>query len=1037
MVKRVIINFIFFTFLSFGNTQLIFYLNFDNEEIKDVIGNRIGEIKGGKFVEGKIGKGIYFDGKERETECIFFKDLAKDRFFQDFEGNSFTISVWIKPDSTKEYNKQQEILNTGGDIGPGWRLTFTWRMIQFRTGTGKKDDQGKGEYWEVKTNPSIDKIILDDWNHIVVVRNEDGILSLYLNGKKVAESDKKFEIIPSNYGLTIGAYRNGYAYGFKGIIDEVKIYKGALTPEEILKEYKGEIEKKIKLDGKLEEDIWKKSISFENFFLINSEKLSTVQTKVFFNYDDSNLYFAFICQEPVINKLKNEVKENSLKVYRDDSVEIMLDADNNKYDYYHFLFNPSGYYGVEFRTQNGFVGSEIKDFKLYTGSSIEKDRWTLEIIIPYSSLTQERIKENFSLNFARNRRVYLPSVQESSIAEKGQYHNPYAFIPLKLENIDLTLYAIEFKDLRITEIEKKDKQYKVKLKSKIKNLSNKERQFEIELYEGKLGILGKTSLQIFPEKEREVILDIEVPELNDYKLEVEIKDKGKIVYSNVFPIKITYVPLSLELLKPFYRNSIFPSQKLNEIVVSAKTELKEEEVKETNIEILLIDSENNLIIEKKEVAKKEIIFNLKIPKLKDGEYKIIGKLKKDGNTIYETSIPLYKLPPTKGNEVYIDENLNLVVNGKPIMPIIWWGGSPPEEIAKTNCDGIICGTNELDKLKELGLYGEVMLLWGAEQKKYWEGKETLSEEAIKIITEKVNAIKEHPALLFYYLTDEPEVRNISPNVLKESYELIKKLDPYHPVQITNDTVKGIETYIECADLFFPDPYVCPRIDGSLTRPMTYIIPFMEEIKKAGKNKKFIGITPQVFDYGKVFASKPPYSTRNNRAPTFIEERCMNYLAIVYGAKGFNYYVYGKREENHWGAVNIPDLRIGMPYLIKEKKALSEVILLGKEIKEKVKIEDKRIHYSVKELRGKIFIIAVNVEPIEVKVEIKVPENIRRLKVISEKRLIDVKGGIFVDKFNPYEVHIYTDDLKFHDVIDLKKIEEEIKKEGGWFTYPYK
>lgn len=101
-----------------------------------------------------------------------------------------------------------------------------------------------------------------------------------------------------------------------------------------------------------------------------------------------------------------------------------------------------------------------------------------------------------------------------------------------------------------------------------------------------------------------------------------------------------------------------------------------------------------------------------------------------------------------------------------------------------------------------------------------------------------------------------------------------------------------------------------------------------------------------------------------------------------------------------------------------------MILLGKDIKEKVEIKDKRIHYSVKELNGKTYIIGVNVEPVEVNVEIKLPENIKRLKVISEKREIDVKGGIFADRFAPYEVHIYTDDVKFQDVIDLKELKKK-------------
>ena len=1036
-MKKELTFLLFLSFICFGESKLVFYLSFDKEEAKDEVKNIVGELKGGKFVEGKIGKGIYFDGKERETECIFFKDLAKDRFFQDFEGGPFTISVWIKPDSTKEYNKQQEILNTAGDIGPGWRLTYTWRMIIFRSGTGKRDEQGKGEYWEVKTNPAVDKVNLDQWNHVVVVRNEEGILSLYLNGKKVAESEKKFDITSSNFGLTVGAYRGGYAYGFKGVIDEIKIYKGALSPEEILNEYKGEEEKKTKLDGILDEDIWKNAKIFKNFYSINTNNLAPVQTKVLFNYDTDNLYFAFICDEPNIEKLKNEIKENSLKVYRDDSVEIMIDADNNKGDYYHFLFNPSGYYGVEFRTQSGFVGSEIKDFKLYTGSNIEKDKWIVEIVIPYSSLTLERIKNDISLNFARNRRVDLPSIQESSIGEKGQYHNPFTFVPIKLENVDLSLYAVEMKDIDVIDTEKKDEKINVKLKGNIKNLTNKERELEIEIYEEKLGVLGKTKLQILPEKEREILLNIIVPEPKEYKFGIDIKDKSKKIYSYMFPKKISYIPISIELLKPFYRNSIYSTQKIDEIILNVKVGLKDDEIKGLDEEILIIDKDGKQIAKKSIKAEKEADIKLKIPEIKEGEYKIVGRLKKGENVIYETSVPLYKLPKPKGNEVYIDENLNLVLNGKPILPIIWWGGSPFEEIAKTGADGIIVGVGDLDKLKELNLYGEVMLLWGSEQKKYFEGKETLSEEAIKVITEKVNSIKDHPAFLFYYLTDEPEGRNVSPNVLKEAYQLIKKLDPYHPIQITNNTVKGIETYIECADLFFPDPYVCPLIDGSLTRPMTYIISFMEQIKKAGKNKKFVGITPQVFDYGKVYASRPPYSTRNNRVPTFVEERCMNYLAIVYGAKGFNYYVYGKKDPNHWGAVNFPDLNIGMPYLIKEKKSLSDIILLGKDIKEEVKIDEKKIHYTVKEFKGKKYIICVNVEPVELNVEIKVPENIKKLKVISEKRIVEVKDGKFSDKFLPYEVHIYTDDLNFKDVIDLKKVEEEIKKEGGWYSYQYK
>lgn len=663
------------------------------------------------------------------------------------------------------------------------------------------------------------------------------------------------------------------------------------------------------------------------------------------------------------------------------------------------------------------------------------------MVIPYSSFALERPKNKISVNFARNRRVDLPSIEESAFAEKGQFHNPFAFAPVDIKDIDMDLYAIDLKTPEVVEVEEKDGKIIAKLKAEINNFSGKKRGIEINIYEGKHGVLRTSSIEIPEKDKKEVFVDFLIPESGDYKIGIDLKEKDKLLFSSIYPLKIEYTPVKIDMIKPFYRNSIYSTQKIEEIVLNIKTGLKEEQIKESKGEVIIVDNQEKEIRKVLFNVEKEKIVKVDVKGLKEGEYKVIAKIKTKDKEI-EKNVPLYKLPPAKGNEVYVDENLNLVLNGKPILPIVWWGGSPAEEIAKTGADGIIVGfgsgvKQQLDELLKIGQYGVVMILGGNEQKNYLVGKDSLSKEAINLITERINSIKDHPALLFYYLVDEPEVRNLSVSVIKEFYEVVKKVDPYHPCSITNDSVKGIETYIECADLFIPDPYVCPLVDGKLTRDMNYIVLFMKKIKEAGNSKKFIGITPQVFDYGKVYASKPPYTTRNNRAPTFVEERCMNYLAIVYGAKGFSYYVYGKKDLNHWGAVNFPDLRIGMPYLIKEKKSLSDVILLGKDITDEMKVEDKEIHYLMKEYKGKKYIIAVNGECKEKEVEIKVPEEIKKLKVISEKREIEVKKGKFKDKFTPYQVHIYTDDLKFLDVIDLKKVEEEIKKEGGWFNYSYK
>ena len=45
----------------------------------------------------------------------------------------------------------------------------------------------------------------------------------------------------------------------------------------------------------------------------------------------------------------------------------------------------------------------------------------------------------------------------------------------------------------------------------------------------------------------------------------------------------------------------------------------------------------------------------------------------------------------------------------------------------------------------------------------------------------VLAVRDHPAVVGYYLADEPGGQGIPPNILQESYVVVKAIDPFHPV----------------------------------------------------------------------------------------------------------------------------------------------------------------------------------------------------------------------------------------------------------------
>ena len=203
------------------------------------------ELHNVKKVKGKFGYGLFFNGIENRGDrkkggsYVVLPTTKEISFFQDFSDKAFTIEVWIKPSRLKSYKVQQNIISTAGGRGPGYRLFYSWRVIKFLSGTGKKT-------WYISSqdkNEKFDKVKIDTWNHIAVVRSNAGIASIYINGEKKSEniyknkiqnSNSKFKIRSYKKPLTIGSLLSGYAYTFHGVIDDVKIYEGAKSPDEII-----------------------------------------------------------------------------------------------------------------------------------------------------------------------------------------------------------------------------------------------------------------------------------------------------------------------------------------------------------------------------------------------------------------------------------------------------------------------------------------------------------------------------------------------------------------------------------------------------------------------------------------------------------------------------------------------------------------------------------------------------------------------------------------------------------------------------------
>jgi hypothetical protein len=145
-----------------------------------------------------------------------------DNDLLDFSGGEFTISAWIKPESTSgTYVVQKADATSGGgpytlDIHPGKPRAVIHSLDQTSLAlTGKT---------------SIKKNV---WQHLAVTYNGHTAY-LYYNGELEAQGYINKPLEASTGPLHIGTYKWGFpATCFKGAIDNVRLYNKFLLAEEI------------------------------------------------------------------------------------------------------------------------------------------------------------------------------------------------------------------------------------------------------------------------------------------------------------------------------------------------------------------------------------------------------------------------------------------------------------------------------------------------------------------------------------------------------------------------------------------------------------------------------------------------------------------------------------------------------------------------------------------------------------------------------------------------------------------------------------
>jgi hypothetical protein len=357
-----------------------------------------------------------------------------------------------------------------------------------------------------------------------------------------------------------------------------------------------------------------------------------------------------------------------------------------------------------------------------------------------------------------------------------------------------------------------------------------------------------------------------------------------------------------------------------------------------------------------------------------------GTLLIDGvSLIKEGEKPIEEKAPPKGkpSKVEIREG-RVLLNGKPFFPLGFYNAEP--EALKDTGFNLICrdpgpgtpGRDFLDRCEKNGIFLSVNLEGVLRAHLPWQ-----APEAIK-------PLMDHPAVFAWYTCDEPDHSqwNVPPPEMRLATQLIHKVDPDHPTWtvVMPWADSNIYQYADTVDIIATDMYP--------------IMGYNREVIRVGQATDVLRRA--------VKWQRPVFMvTESTAQATPEEEYAMTYLAITHGANGILYWNYEDARRNPliWETM----LKIG-----KEIKELTP-ILTAPDSKKKIEVDNKNIHFLLKEYKGKYYLISLNASresQRDVQIYLPFLRGQKEGKVLFENREVKVEDGILRDSFKGYERHIY-------------------------------
>ncbi|NIA13043.1 MAG: hypothetical protein GWP08_03100 [Nitrospiraceae bacterium] len=305
------------------------------------------------------------------------------------------------------------------------------------------------------------------------------------------------------------------------------------------------------------------------------------------------------------------------------------------------------------------------------------------------------------------------------------------------------------------------------------------------------------------------------------------------------------------------------------------------------------------------------------------------------------------------------------------------------------------------------------------------------ETSTAALTERVNKVKDHPAVAFLETIDEPAWdwnkpgSRVSWQTFADAYPIIKAADPNHLLYMNHaptNLVKTMRQYNAGTDIVAMDIYpVNPGglqsmfalfpdgLQGDLNNEhISQVGEYVDKMRQVTGPNRPLFMVLQAFAWEMLQDKSGIFERREEKVlyPTYSQTRFMAYQSIIKGANGIIYWGshYTPQPSQCWTDIKRVTREIAdLAAPLAERTAPIAIEVDYHEMGHSV---DDGVQWRVKEHGGKRYLFTCNADKNACKATLSGLGGATACKVLTEDRELPVENGAITDTWRRFDVHVY-------------------------------